>query len=183
MKHLVCLAATLLASGVFAVFALPHPMENIISPTRSFALQDRWYSAGMPSKRKSLIQEELSRQGFDIARIPRGALDPGDTVPNPLFEIPSRKRFRPFFYPAWFRAENSLVMESEDGLIELTYGRIATAGDSARKNIVTQGWTVVGIEEDARSASLATIRRGREISVVFLEEKEGDCLFVRRLEK
>jgi len=183
LKHVFCLAAALLAAGVFTVYALPYRMGKIISPPRSFALHGKWYSAGKSSKGNSLIQEELSRQGFDITRLPRGALDLGDGVPDPLFEIPTRKRFRPFFFPAWFQVENSLQMESEDGLIDIAYGRNATAGGSARKELVAEGWTVVGMGGDTGPLSMATIRRGRETSIVFLEEKEGDCLFVRRLEK
>ena len=183
MKHVLCLAAALLAAGVFSVYALPYHVGKIISPTRSFALHGKWYSAGNPSKGKSLIQEELSRQGFDITRIPGGAPDPGDGVPDPLFEIPSKKRFRPVFFPAWFQVENSLQMESEDELIDITSGRNETAGGSARKQLVAEGWTVVGMEGEASPFSMATIRRGRETSIVFLEEKEGGCLFVTRLEK
>ncbi len=183
LKNVLCLAAVLLAAWVFTVYALPYRMEKIISPTRSFALQGRWYSTGSPSKETFLIQEELSRQGVDITQIPQGAPDPGDGVTEPLSDIPSKNRLRPFFFPAWFRAENSLQMESEDGWIDITYGKIATSGDTARKEIAAEEWTVVGLEGHAMPFSLATIRRGRETSIVFLEEKEGSCLFIRRREK
>lgn len=183
MRHVLCLAAALLAAGVLTVSALPYHVGKVISPTRSFALHGKWYFAGKPSKRKSLIQRELSRQGFDLTRIPGDAPDPGEGVPDPLFEIPSRKRFRPVFFPAWFQVENSLQMESEDESIDITYGKNEAAKGSAREQLVAEGWTVVGMEGEASPFSMGTIRRGRETSIVFLEEKEGGCLFVRRLEK
>ena len=79
--------------------------------------------------------------------------------------------------------ENSLQMESEDESIDITYGRNEAAKGSARERLVAEGWTVVGMEGEASPFSMGTIRRGRETSIVFLEEKEGGCLFVRRLEK
>ncbi len=183
MKPVLCLAASLLVAGFFSIHSLPPRKGKIISPTRSFSFLGKWYSPGKPSKGKSLIWEEISRHGFDISRIPPGTFDPGDEVSDPLSEIPAKTRFRPITFPTRFRPENSLQMESEDGFIDISYGKIITAEGSMRNEIISEGWTFVAMEGHPGPFSLATIHTGRETSFVFLEEKEGNCLFVRRLKK
>lgn len=183
MKKTLCLAAALLAAMVFSVHALPSRLGKIISPARSFFFHGRWYSGGKPSKNKSLIREEFSRHGFDITRIPPEMLDSGDEGTDPLSDIPAKNRLRPIVLPSCFRAENDLTIYSGSDFIDISCGKVTTAGSSSRKEILAEGWTVVGMEEPDRPFSLATIRRGRETSFVFLEEKKGDYLFVRRLDK
>lgn len=183
MKNALCLAAVLLAAMVFSAHALPSRLGKILSPTRSFFFHGRWYSAGKPSQQNSLIREELSRHGFDITRIPPETLDSGDEVSDPLADIPAKKRLRPVAIPSCLRAESSLSMNSGSGFIDISCGKVTTAGSSARKEIHAEGWTFVGMEGHDGPFSLATIRKGRESSFVFLEEKEGNYLFVRRLDK
>ena len=183
MKNTLCLAAALLAAMIFSVHALPSHLGKIISPTRSFFFQGKWYTTGKPSKIKPLIREELFRHGFDITRIPPGTLDAGDEVTDSLSDFPAKIRLRPILLPSCFRAENDLSMESGAGFIDISSGKVTKAGSSARKEILAEGWTLAGMEEHERPFSLATIRRGRETSFVFLEEKEGNYLLVRRLEK
>ena len=183
MKPVLCLGAVLLAAGVFSTRSLPPRTKQITSPTRSFCFLGNWYCAGKPSQGQSLIQQELSRHGADIDRIPPKTLESGDEIPDPLSRIPAKTPSRPDILPGRFRPENSLLMESGGGFIEISYGNMAAPSSSVRSQIASEGWTSVAMEGHRKPFFLATIQTERETSFVFLEEKEGNYLFIRRLKK
>jgi len=184
MKPVLCLIAASLAACAYSVYAMAHRVDGIISNTRSFSLNGRWYSVGNRSGIDSLIREELTRRGFDVARIPLEPGDPGDLFLDTLSEQPSQNhRSRPYSLPLPFRAKNSLQMESGEGIIDITYGNVLPKGSHATKDLAAKGWKIVETGKSAGPVSIATISKGRETSIVFLEEKEGGCLFIRQLEK
>ncbi|MGZ9251784.1 MAG: hypothetical protein ACXW4F_06375 [Candidatus Deferrimicrobiaceae bacterium] len=74
-------------------------------------------------------------------------------------------------------------MESGDASIDITYGTISLRNGYAGKALAAAGWEVTETEEPGRPFRIATLREGRETTIVFLEEKEGNCLFIRRREK
>lgn len=183
MKPVPCLVTASLIAAAFSVYALPHRMDRILSATRSFSWDGKWYSVGKPSSGDSLIRKELSRRGFDITRIPQETTEPGVDLVDTLSEIPPKKHPRLIPFPSTFRAENSLQMESVAGFIDITYGNVSPKGGYAKKELAAKGWKFVEMDEPARPFCIATIRKGRETSIVLLEEKEGSCLFLRQLEK
>lgn len=184
MKHVFCLIAASLIACAYSVYATAHRVDGITSITRSFSLNGRWYSVGKPSGSDSLIREVLTRRGFDATRIPQETGDPGDIFLDTLSEQDSKtNRFRPYSLPLFFRAKNSLQMESDAGAIDITYGNVSPKGSYARKDLAAKGWRIAETGKSAGAVSIATISKGRETFIVFLEEKEGNCLFIRQLEK
>ena len=184
MKPVFCVIAATLTACAYSVYAMAHRVDGIISITRSFSLNGRWYSVGKPSGTESIMREELSRRGFDVTRIPEVTGDPGDVFLDTLSEQSSRnKRSRPYSLPFSFRAENSMQMESDGGIIDITYGNVSPKGSVARKNLAAKGWKIAEAGKSAGPVSIATISKGRETFIVFLEEKEGACLLIRELEK
>jgi hypothetical protein len=184
MKPVFCLIAASLVACAYSVYAMATRVDGIISITRSFSLNGKRYSVGKPSGSNSLIREELTRRGFDVTRIPQGTGDPNDIFLDTLSEQSSKiNRSRPYSLPLFFRAKNSLQMESDAGIIDITYGNVSSKGSYARKDLAAKGWKIAETGMSAGPVSIATISKGRETFIVFLEEKEGTCLFIRQLEK
>ena len=183
MKAVSCLVAASLLAGAFSVYALPKRPGEAISPTRSFSLNGRWYSVGKPAEAGFLLGEELRKRGPTVPERSRETADPDGCVVDTLSEIPSKSRSRPDPVPPGFRAENSLQMESGDASIDITYGTISLRNGYAGKALAAAGWEFTESEEPGRPFRIATLREGRETTIVFLEEKEGNCLFIRRREK
>jgi len=183
LKSIPGLIATLLVAGGFSVYAFSLPSNGYLSATRFFSLDGNWYSVGKPSSSNFLLWEELRKQGIDIGRIPRESLDSGDFVLHRLYQIPPKKRFRLSSLPSCLRVENNMEMESGLGFLDITSGKISSKGTCARKDLAAQGWTFVDRKERAMPVCIGTIRNGRETAIVFLEENEGDFLYIRQLEK
>jgi hypothetical protein len=183
LKPVTSFIAALLVAGAFSVYAFPLRIDGLLSATRFFSLDGKWYSVGKPSSGNSLLREELRKQGIDIGRIPREPPDSGDCVLDILSEIPPRMRSRSSPLPSCLRVENNMGMESGLGFLGISSGKISPKGTYARKNLSAQGWTFVGMKEPATPVCIGTIRKGKETAIVFLEEKEGDFLYIRQLEK
>ena len=183
MKPLLCLVTASLLAGALSVHALPWGPGETVSAARAFSLNGKWYSVGKPVNSDSLLRGELSKRGIDIPRILREPKDRGGCSVDILSEIPAKRRFLRIPLPSGFRAENSLQMESGDGWIEIAYGKIVREKRDARKALVAAGWKFLDAGEPGKPFCIGTNREGRETSIVFLEEKEGNCLFVRQLER
>lgn len=183
MKTVSCLVAASLLAGAFSVYALPKRPGVAISPTRSFSLNGRSYSVGKPAEAGSLLREELRKRGLSVPELSRETAGPDGCLVDTLSETPSKSRSRPIPLPPGFRAENSLQMESGDGSIDIAYGTFSLNNGSARKALADAGWEFTEPEESGRPFRIATLRKGRETTIVFLEEKERACLLIRRREK
>jgi hypothetical protein len=183
LKPVASLVAALLVAGAFSVYAFPLRIRGRLSATRFFSLDGKWYSVGKPSSGNSLLRETLRKQGIDIGRISREPLDSGDCVLDILSEIPPRIRPRSSPLPSCLRVENNMGMESGFGFLGIRSGKIAPKGTYARKTLAAQGWTFVDRKERATPVTIGTIRNGRETAIVFLEEDEGNFLYIRQWEK
>jgi len=184
MKPVFCLISVSLVACAYSVFAMATRVDGIISHSRSFSLNGRWYSVGKPAGIESIIREELTRRGFDVTRLPGETGVTDDISLDTLSEQSSgTTRSRPYSLPFYFRAENSLQMESDGGIIVITYGNVSPKGSYARKILAAKGWKIAETGKSAGPVSVATISKGRETFIVFLEEKEGACLLIRELEK
>jgi len=175
--------AALLAAGALSVYALPLPVNGLLNATRSFSLDGKWYSLGKTSSGNSVLNEELRKLGIDTGRIPRDPLDSGDCVLDILSEEPSRMRSRSFPLPSCLHVKGNMEMDIGLGFLGITTGKISPNGRYARKELAAKGWTFVDIKEHATPVSIGTIRAGRETAIVFLEENEGDFLYVWQREK
>jgi hypothetical protein len=183
MKPALCIVSALVIVGALTVYALPQDPYGILSVTRSFSLDGRWYSVGKAVSGDSVIRKELGKRGNDISRIPYEFLNTGGFLVDALSEIPAKTRIRPILLPSRFRAEHNLLMESGDGFIDIASGKIYSQGDSFRKGLADAGWKIVETKVRGKPSCIATIRNEKETSIVFLEERDGTCLLVRHLEK
>jgi hypothetical protein len=183
MKAVPCLVAASLVAGAFSFYALPRPPGEAISPTRSFSLNGRSYLVGTPAEAGFLLREVLRKRGLTIPELSRVTADPDGGVIDTLSETPSKFRSPPVPLPPGFRAENNLQMESGDRSIDITTGHTSLKNGDARKALVAAGWESTETEEPGRPFRIATLRQGRETTIVLLEKKEGNCLFIRRREK
>jgi|GEM_PF-1344078 len=175
--------AALLTAGALSVYAFPLRVNGLLTATRSFSLDGQWYSVGKTSAGNSVLREELRKQGIDSGRIPREPLVSGDCVLDILSEEPPRMRSRSFPLRSCLHVEDNMEMESGLGFLDITSGKISPNGRHARKELAAKGWTFVDIKEHATPVSIGTIRAGRETAIVFLEENEGEFLYVRQREK
>ncbi|MGB7972159.1 MAG: hypothetical protein WCF31_09350 [Candidatus Deferrimicrobiaceae bacterium] len=183
LKPIGSFIAALLAAGALSVYAFPVRINGLLNSTRSFSLDGKWYSLGKTSSGNSVLNEELRKLGIDTGRIPREPLDSGDCVLDILSEEQSRMRSRSFPLPSCLHVEDNMEMETGLGFLDITTGKISPNGRYARKELAAKGWTFVDIKEHATPVSIGTIRAGRETAIVFLEENEGDFLYVWQREK
>lgn len=183
MKPALFIASALVVAGALTVYALPQCPDKLLSVTRSFSLDGKWYSVGNPVSVDSVIRKELGKTGNDISRIPSDILSTDGFLVDPLSDIPAKTRMRPNLVPSRFRPEQSLQMESGDGFIEITHGKVYSQGDSFRKELSDSGWKIIETKERGKQSCIATIHKEKETSIVFLEEREGTCLLFRHLEK
>lgn len=177
------LVAVLLTAGALSVYALPLRVHGLLNATRYFSLDRKWYSVGNASGGNSVLREELRKRGIDSGRIPREPLISEDCVLDILSEEQSRERSRPFPLPSCLHVEHNMEMVTGLNLLDITTGKISPNGRHARKMLAAKGWTFVDIKEHTGPVSIGTIRGGRETAIVFLEEKEGDFLYIRQREK
>ncbi len=183
MKPFASVITALLAAGAFSVYAFPLRVNGLLSATRFFSLNGKWYSVGKTSGGNSVLREELRKMGIDTGRITREPLDSEDYVLDILSEIPSRMRSRSSPLPSSLHVEDNMGMETGLGFLDITSGKITSKGTYARKDLAAKGWTFVDMKEHATPVCIGTIRDGRETAIVFLEEKKGDFLYIRQLEK
>ena len=184
MKTVSVLIAFSLIVSAFSVYAVPPRIGAVFSPTRSFSLNGRWFSVGKPSRIDTVLQDELTKRGLDISRIRQEPEYPNDTIIDTLSELPSNNiQSRFSSVPVLFSEKNTLRAVSDAGIVNITIGNVSTGGNLTRKKLLAKGWKIVETGKASAPGFMATTRSGRETSVVFLEEKTGDCLYIRRLEK
>lgn len=184
MKAASCLIALSLVVFAYSVYAVPHQVGAFPSPTRSFSLNGRWFSVGKPSRTGTIVRGELAKRGFDVSRILREPGNPDEPFIDTLMELPPgniRSRFSSV--PVPLRDKITLQTVSDAGTVDITFGNGISGGNHTRKELLAKGWRIVETGKSASPGFIATIRNGRETSVVFLEEKTGGFLSIRRLEK
>lgn len=184
MKAVSVLIAFSLIVFAYSVYAVPPRIGAVSSSTRSFSLNGRWFSVGKPSRTSAIIRDELTKRGFDISRIRQEPEYPNDTLIDTLLELPSNDiRSRLSSVPVPFRERNTLKTVTDTGIVVITFGNVSSEGNHTRKELSAKGWKIAETGKAAAPGFMATIRNGRETSVVFLEEKTRGCLYIRRLEK
>lgn len=153
-----------------------------ISSTKGFIIDGRRFlveeSAGDDL---SLLRRELTRQGLNVS------LPGGPSATHPCFSDALREdieNIRPpaLSLPPGFRPERTMRLETGTGAIDLSFGRIDIPGRMVRDRLSSSGWECVAGDGIPSAYSVATREKGRETAIVFLEEKEGKFLLVRRLE-
>jgi hypothetical protein len=172
----------MILSFFLALPALSEKVRNVNSSTRAFAINGKRYlvekSAGNDA---SLIHRELLRQGLDVPLAILGQpTNPHfsdalreDALTNSIPDIP---------LPPGLRAEHSMIMESETGPVALALGVMDSSGPQARDRLAASGWECIEAVNGHENVAVATLKKGRETFIVFLEEKKGKFLFARKME-
>lgn len=183
LKPSAILITALLVSGALSVYAFPLRINGLLSGTRFFSLDGKWYSVGKTSSINSLLREELRKQGIDVNRFQQLLFDSDKLDLDILSKISPRSRSRSSLLPSCLHVENNMGMETGLGFLDIISGKIAPKGTYARKVLAAKEWTFVHMDDHAAPLWIGSIRDGRETAIVFLEEKEGNFLYVRQLEK
>ncbi len=131
----------------------------------------------------SLLKRELGRLGV---RLPDGFNLPEESGPShPALEgrlIDSRPRpIEAPRLPAGLSAEHTLRMEGEGTPVDLVFGRLGTPGPSIRSRLLSSGWESVSTRKDPVGTHVLQIIRGKETSIVCLDEAEGTFLLFREV--
>lgn len=183
MKGAFSLVAAFTVAGALTVSAFPRGAGDIVSATRAFSLDGRWYSVGKPSDGDSVLREKLKDMGIDVSKIPSGIISPSGFFIEALSDISSKRTAGTVSVPSCLREEHVMQLTSENGSIDISFGKISASRDQAKKGLVALGWKLSGTINSGNPVSFATIRNERENSIVLLEEKEGSYLSIRQLEK
>ncbi len=182
MKAFPCLGALILFISILALPALPDHRQKMISSTKSFLINGKRYllekAAGGDV---SLIRRELKSHGRDAPL-------PGNTQPaNPYFEDALREdngttSSAPIPFPQGLHPEHVVQMVSDSGLVELAVGTMDACWPSVRNRLPESGWKRIEAAQGQEPVAVAIRKNGKETFLVFLEEKRGKFLLLRKPE-
>ena len=155
-----------------------------VSSTRRVVIDGRSFVSDESSPDEgSLLKRELGRLGV---RLPDGFSLPEESGPShPAFSgrlMDSRPRpIEAPRLPAGLTAEHTLRMEGEGTPVDLVFGKLETPGPSIRSRLLSSGWKSASIGEDPGGTHVLQITRGKETSIVCLDEEEGTFLLFREV--
>ena len=156
MKRIAAVAGALLLSAFFAIPASPDRRSARISTTKSFAIDGRRFTVEKPSN------------------------DPHSIRGEELRETSGGKKIDPSGIPHGLRADKSIRLETESGAVDIAFGDMESKGSQIRRRMSAAGWKC--IEPPGGWGAVATMKNGKETTIVLLEEKEGKFLVLRRVE-
>lgn len=181
MKSIPFLGALILFVSIFALPAIPDHRQKKMSTTKAFLINGKRYLLEkIPGGDASLIRRELLRRGLDVHI--QGNARPG----NPYFEDALREDNRmtpnaPFAIPQGLHPEHVVQMVSDSGPVELAVGS-TDAGHSARNHLFETEWKRIESAQGRNPIAVAMRNNGKENLLVFLEEKSGKFLLMRKPE-
>jgi len=131
----------------------------------------------------SLLKRELGKLGV---RLPDGLNLPEDPGPSHPALEGRLKDSRPRVLeaprlPAGLTAEHTLRMEGEGMPVDLVFGKLGTPGPSTRSRLLSSGWESVSTGKDPGGTRVLQITRGKESTIVCLDEEEGTFLLFREV--
>ena len=153
------------------------PARRVVIDGRSFVSDESPTDAG------SLLKRELGRLGVSL---PDGFTLPEESNPShPALEgrlKESRPRvIEPLRLPAGLIAEHSLRMEGDGRPVELVFGKLGTPGPSIRSRLLSSGWESEPAGTGYGATHLLQMSRGKETSIVCLDDAEGTFLLIREV--
>jgi len=167
---------------LLALPALPDIRHKTLSSTKAFSIDGIRYLVEKSAEDDiSLIQRELSREGIDLDLLGKGQQT------NPYFFQSLREDARTTSMPAiplphGLRADHFMHMESETGSFGIAFGALDTRGPQIRHQLLASGWECIKAGNGQEHVSIATLKKGKETFIVFLEENEGKFLLARKME-
>ena len=156
-----------------------------ISSTRRVVIDGRSFVPDESSPDDgSLLKRELGRLGV---RLPDEFDLPEETAPShPAFSGRLKDSNRPPAIeaprlPAGLTAEHTLRMEGEGAPVDLVFGKLGSPGPSIRSRLLSSGWKSISTGKDPGGTHVLQITRGKETSLVCLDEAEGTFLLFREV--
>ncbi|MFA5840597.1 MAG: hypothetical protein WC890_08155 [Candidatus Margulisiibacteriota bacterium] len=131
----------------------------------------------------SLLKRELGRLGV---RLPDGFDLPEESGPSHPALEGRLKDSRPWVLeaprlPAGLTAEHTLRMEGEGMPVDLVFGKLGSPGPSIRSRLLSSGWKSASAGNDPGVTHVLQITRGKETTIVCLDEAEGTFLLFREV--
>ena len=182
MKYRHFLLAAILLPVLSALPAFSGYGRKPLSSTKGFIIDGKRFlveeSAGDDL---AVLNRELTRHGLNVP------LSGNPSASHPFFadalrEVADTISPPALSLPKGFRPERTMRLETGTGAIDISFGRIEVSGRMAQDRLSASGWECVAPNDIPSKTSVATQKKGRETAIVFLEEKEGKFLLVRRLE-
>jgi len=178
----VAVAATLFVS--LCLVGRGNARRTEISSTRRVVIDGRSFEPDESSPDDgSLLKRELGRLGV---RLPDGFTLPVESHPShPAMEGRLKEsRLRVLEaprLPAGLTAEHTLRMEGEGMPVDLVFGTLGSPGPSIRSRLLSSGWKSISAGNDPGGTRVLQITRGKETSLVCLDEAEGTFLLFREV--
>ena len=135
---------------------------------------------------RSAMQQEFARLGVDV---PEGVINLDEArslkpvVPEKLMATRKTNQEKAPRVPEGFKVDHTLKLSGEDGTIELFMGTIKRENGSAAAHLEADRWTRAEMAGDRSFPKTFRKNRGKETDIVFLDEKKGIFLLLRRLER
>jgi len=83
--------------------------------------------------------------------------------------------------PEGLTAEHTLRMEGEGTPVDLVFGKFGVPGPSVRSRLLSSGWRSVSSGKDPGGIHVLQVTRGKETTLVCLDEAEGTFLLFREV--
>lgn len=158
--------------------------RNISSTTRATIDGDAFMADDSATGDLSILTRELGRRGVAIPEYIRFA-EEIPVPPHPAFL--GRLRGSPGSFPPrkpelpdGLRAEHTLSLEGNESAIDLVIGRIESRG-LVRSSLGSGGWERHSSEERAGLPTMLNRARGKEVTIVWLDETKDEFLLVREM--
>lgn len=172
-----------LALLLAAIPALPSRRQNPLSRTKSYAIDGRRYvlepCAGSDL---DLLRREVKRLGVDAA-LQGPSASPSFAFRDAVVEEAAGGKIPPFPLPTDFRTEKVMRTVSDSGTVDLAFGSFAHRESSPLERLRAARWDCRPAGKSGGGVSAATLTKRKDTYLVFLEEKEGRFLVLRRMEK
>ena len=84
--------------------------------------------------------------------------------------------------PRGLTTEHTLRMSGGGRTVEMAFGKVESGAAGMASRLANGGWTPVSSEGNARFPRMLQKVRGKEVTVVCLDEKEDGFLLIRRVE-
>lgn len=182
MKAFSFLGSLFLILSFLALPVYPEYRQKMISSSKAFFINGKRYLIEKAAGEDvSLIHRELLRHGWDV-HIP-GNSRPG----NPYFEDALREddgaaTSAPIAIPQGLHPEHVVQMVSDSGPVELAVGSMGARGPSPRIRLPESEWKHIESDHVKNPIAVAIRKKGKETFLVFLEEKRGKFLLMRKPE-
>ena len=181
------LTGTVVAATLFISLCLEasgNERRKEISSTSRVVIDGRSFASDESSSDEgSQLKREIGRLGV---RLPDGFNLGEDSGPShPAFSR-RLKDSQPRVLetqrlPAGLTVEHTLRMEGEGTPVDLVFGKLGVPGTSVRHRLLSSGWVSVSAVQDPGGTHVLQIIRGKETTIVCLDEAEGTFLLFREV--